>query len=127
MTWQQLLCKTEDQKLFAFVCTSDYIAVADAIGLPKDKLGACVDSGASSHYFPDRTKSLNYRPLEDRNITTVDGRSLKAVGIGDVHIKLPNGSEQTPALLKNAVYAPGMAFTLILVSWLDEADCSVIF
>jgi hypothetical protein len=51
---------------------------------------------------------------------------LKAVGIGDVCIKLPNGSKQTPALLKNAVYAPGMAFTLVSVSRLDKVDCSVI-
>ena len=121
------VAKTEDQELFAFTCTSDYVTIADAIGLPKDKLGACIDSGASSHYCPDRTRFQNFRPLEDRNITTADGRSLKAVGIGDVRIELPNGSKRTPALLKNAVFAPDMAFTLISVSRLDEADCSVNF
>jgi hypothetical protein len=63
MTWQWLL--RQDQELFTFTCTSDYVAVADAIGLPKDKLGACVDSGVSSHYCPDCTKFLNYQPLED--------------------------------------------------------------
>src|ERR1700722_13762592 len=86
------VAKTEDQELFAFTCTSDYVTVADAIGLPKDKLGACIDSGASSHYCLDRTRFQNFWPLEDRNITTADGRSLKAVGIGDVRIELPTGS-----------------------------------
>ena len=52
---------------------------------------------------------------------------LKAVGIGDVRIDLPNGAMTTPALLKDAVYAPDMAFTLISVSALDKANCSVMF
>jgi hypothetical protein len=121
------IAKDEDEELFAFTCTSDYVAAADSIGVPKDKCGACVDSGASNHYCPDRTKFQNYRPLVNRNITTADGRSLKAVGIGDVLIELPNGSKRTPALLKNAIFAPDMAFTLISVSRLDRAHCSVDF
>jgi len=65
--------------------------------------------------------------LKNRNITTTDGWTLKAVDIGDVHIDLPNGNKQTPALLKKTVYTPDMAFTLISVSRLDKADCSVTF
>jgi hypothetical protein len=87
------VAKTEDQELFAFMCTSDYIAIGDTIGLPKDKLGACLDSGASTHYCPDHTKFQNFQPLEDQNITTTDGCSLKVVSIGDVHIELLNGSK----------------------------------
>ena len=49
------------------------------------------------------------------------------VGIGDVRIELHNGPKWTPALLKDAVYAPGMAFTLISVGRLDKADCLVTF
>src|SRR5882762_10991778 len=64
---------------------------------------------------PDCMKFQNFRPLEDRIITTVDGCSLKAVSVGDVCIKLLNGTKQTPALLKNVVFAPDMAFTLISV------------
>jgi hypothetical protein len=67
----------------------------------------------------------NYLPLDNHDITTADGQILKAVGIGDVPINLPNGSKQTPALLKEAVYSPEMAFTLISVGHLDQADCTV--
>ena len=52
---------------------------------------------------------------------------LKAVGIGDIRIDLQNGTMTTPALLKDAVYAPDMAFTLISVSALDKANSLVIF
>ena len=101
----------ENEELFAFTCTSDYAAVANTLQIPKERLGACIDSGASSHYCPDRTKFHNYKPIDNRDITTADGHILKAVGMGDVHIELPNGSKRTRAVLKNAVYAPDMAFT----------------
>ena len=65
--------------------------------------------------------------MDNRNITTADGQSLKAVGIGDLRIDLPNGTKQTSALLKDTVYAPDMAFTLISVGHLNKADCSVTF
>ena len=37
--------------------------------------------------------------------------SVRAVGIGDVCIELPNGQKHTKAILKKAIYAPDMAFT----------------
>ena len=116
-----------NDELFAFTCTSDYVAAAEALHIPRSRLGACIDSGASRHYCPDRAKFENYRPINGRNITTADGRTLKAVGMGDVRIELPNGSKRTKALLKDAIYAPDMAFTLISISRLDEAECFVGF
>ena len=47
--------------------------------------------------------------------------------MGNVLIKLPNGAKHTKILLKDAIYAPDMAFTLISVSRLDEANRSAIF
>ena len=57
----------EDTEMFAFMCTSDYAAVAETLQLPKSKLGTCVDSGASRVYFQDRAKFTNYK-LIDRDI-----------------------------------------------------------
>ena len=34
-----------------------------------------------------------------------DGRSLNAVGIGDLHIELPNGLDKTKTIFKNAIHA----------------------
>ena len=86
-----------------------------------------MDSGASRYYCPDCDKFENYQPISGQNITTADGHTLRAVGAGDVHIELPNGTKRTKAILKEAVYAPDMAFTLISVSWLDNAGSSIIF
>jgi hypothetical protein len=104
----------------------DYVAVADAIGLLKNKFSACIDSSTSTHYCLDCTKFQNYQSLEDHDITTEDGQTLKAVGISDVQFELKNGSKYIPVLL-NTIYTPDMAFTLILISQLDEADCLVNF
>src|SRR5882762_8113715 len=53
--------KENNDELFAFVCTSAYANVAEALNVPKSKLGTCVDSGASRDYCPDREKFTNYR------------------------------------------------------------------
>ena len=52
---------------------------------------------------------------------------IKAIGIGDVRIDLPNGNGETKTLLKETLHAPDMAFMLISVSRLDHANCSVTF
>ena len=115
-----------NSEMFAFVCTSAYANVAEALKVPKSKLGTCVDSGASRDYCPDRKKFTNYR-LIDRDITTADGRTVKAIGMGDMHVELPNGSKKTKTTFKDAIHAPGMAFTLISISHLDKAGYSVTF
>jgi hypothetical protein len=70
----------EDNNMFAFACTSDYVAVAETLQLLKSKLGTCIDSGATQVYSPDHFKFSNYRPI-DHDITTADGRIVKAVGV----------------------------------------------
>jgi hypothetical protein len=114
---ETIVVVTEDNKdnLFAFTCTSDYMAVVDTLEVLKSKLGTCMDSGASRHYCPDQTKFTDYKAVEHK-ITTADGRTLTTTGVGDLHIDLPNGSEKTKTILKGAVHAPDMAFTLISIS-----------
>lgn len=66
--------------------------------------------------------------VPNHNITTTDGQVLKAVGMGDAQIKLPNGGDkQSKVVLKDAIYAHNIAFMLILVSCLDIAKYSVTF
>jgi hypothetical protein len=118
--------KDDENDLFAFTCTSNYAAAAETLDLPKSKWGTCIDSGASCDYCPDRSKFTNYKIVE-REITTADGKTLKAVGVGDLQIELPNGSKMTKMTFENAMHAPGMAFTLISISRLDKAGYSVVF
>ena len=56
-----------------------------------------------------------------------DGQMLNAIGMGDLQLKLPNGSGKTTTIFKDAIHAPEMAFTLISISRLDKAGFSVTF
>src|SRR5271155_70413 len=89
-------------------------------------LGHVLTVAPSRDYCPDRAKFSNYKSIE-RKITKADGRTLSAIGIGDLHIEIPNGSAKTKTVFKNAIHAPDMAFTLISISRLDRAGFSVTF
>jgi gag-polypeptide of LTR copia-type/GAG-pre-integrase domain len=121
-----VVANDDDDGLFAFTCSSDYKEVANAIKVPKSRMGGCVDSGASQHYSPDRKNFSNYRTI-DRDITTANGRVVKAIGMGDLHIDLPNGSKRTAFTFKAAIHSPDLAFTLISVRRLDTAGYTVTF
>ena len=79
--------------MFAFTCTSNYTDVAAAIPIPKSSFSTCIDSRASNSYLPDRTKFSNYQEI-DRDISTADSHVVKAIGMGDLHLELTNGSKQ---------------------------------
>ena len=115
-----------DNDMFAFVCSSAYANIVEALNVPKSRLSTCVDSGASRDYCPNRERFTNYRTI-DCNITTADGRTVKAIGMGDMHVDLPNRSKKTTTTFKDAIHAPEMAFTLISISRLDKAGYSVTF
>ena len=118
--------KEEDKEMFAFTCTSDYTDVAVATPIPKSSFGTCVNSGASNDYSPDWTKFSNYKEI-DRDITTADSCIVKAIGLGDLHLELPNGSKTTKVIFKNAIHSPTMAFTLLSISKLDTLGNKVTF
>ena len=71
-------------------------------------------------------KFTNYRTI-DCSITAADGRELKAVGMGDLEMELPNGSGTTKMKFEQAIHAPDMAFMLISISQLDKAGYKVTF
>ena len=122
-----MVAESLDDELLTFTCTSDYADLPRVLQIPKSHLGACIDSGASCHYCPDCERFENYQPISGQNITTADRCTLTVVGIGDVHIELPNGSKHMKVILKEAIYAPDVAFTLVSISWLDDAGSSITF
>lgn len=95
--------KTNDDDLFAFTCTSAFSAVADVTPASTNSFGACTDSSASGHYFPDKSKFINYW-LIGGEIVAADECALKALQIGDVQIDLLNGGGKTKALFKEPIH-----------------------
>ena len=108
----------------ALVCTSDFRSEAHAVA---NHTGSIVDSGASRHFSLEWSKFLNYEEFSNSEpIRAADGRTFSALGKGDLKIYLPNGNQKlTLITLKNVLYSPNMAFTLISVSCVDRAGFSL--
>ena len=115
------------QSVFTFTCTSNYIEVTCALNIPKSLLSICIDSSTSQCYSPNHNTFTNYCLISNTTITTANGWKLKVLGKGNVQIELPNGAKDTNTLLKEAIHAPDIAFTLISVSQLNNMKCSAIF
>ena len=85
------------------------------------------DSGASHHMSPYCNKFLNFVSIKPKTIRAADSQEFEATGLGDMHIKLPNGRSRLQILLKNVLYAPAMGLTLILISKITKAWFTTIF
>ena len=52
--------KPTDKDLFEFTCMSGFSAISDSNPIFENPLAACIDSSASSYYYPDRSNFINY-------------------------------------------------------------------
>jgi hypothetical protein len=99
----------------AFIMT-DLVSIAQWMGIPPECHGAIIDSSVTSHFCPDRTKFTNFISITPQDIYTANGSVLSTTRKGDVKIDLPLGKEKTSVTLRDALYAPSMAFMLIFTN-----------
>jgi hypothetical protein len=94
---------------------------------PRSK-GELYDSGASCHMSPFRNNFVSFCSVPPRPIMAADKRLFFANGIGDLRIRVPNGeSSYTPVILRNALYAPEMALTVVSIGRIAKAGLTVAF
>ena len=82
---------------YAMLTTTDPDTPDDTTALAaSNHSGIIIDSGASRHFSPDRSKFLNYKEFSNHEpIRAADGRTFHALGKGDIQIILPNGSNKS--------------------------------
>ena len=83
-----------------------------------------LDSGASFHTTPHQNILRNYVTGDYGVVYLADGEPLKIIGIGDVEIKLSNGSIWK---LQQVRHVPELKKNLISVGQLDESGHSINF
>jgi hypothetical protein len=106
---------------------SDLTGIAKMLNVPADCQGAIVDSGASTHFRPDRLKFKNFVDISPQEVYTMNGSVLSATRCGDMTIDLPLGTKRTMVTLKDALYTPTMVFTLISMNQITSAGLAVLF
>src|SRR5882762_8714080 len=111
---------------YAFA-TSDLCSIANQLKIPAASRGAIIDSGASAHFCPDRAKFTDFTAINPLEVRTADGSSISATGRGNVRIELPLGAERTAVTLKDVLYTPKMAFTLISTNRITAAGFALHF
>ena len=76
-----------------------------------------VDSGASSHMTNERNLLVNYREFQTpEKVGLGDGRTVNAVGIGNVHVNMTfKVSKPKKAVMYNVLYVPKLACNLFSV------------
>jgi hypothetical protein len=63
---------------YAFA-SSDLASIAKQINIPVERHGAIIDSGATSHFCPDRSKFITFTPIEPQQVHTADGSTISAI------------------------------------------------
>lgn len=122
----QSMKDNESGTMFAYAATSSFHSVDAKLGIPLEQHNMILDSGASHHYCPNKSKFKNFSPITD-NVKLADGRKLPTLGVGDVEVTLPNSNKKNMVLLKECVYAPEMVFTLISIRYITSTGASVTF
>ena len=114
----------DDAKNIALVVTSGHNHAAHAVS-PSTSI--IIDCGVSSHFSPDKNKFLNVHKIDTKPVKAANRHIFKAIGCGDLKVKMPtcNGYKPMTITLQGAYFSLNMAFTLISISCLDHAGCSI--
>src|SRR6202522_895751 len=107
--------------------TLTHAALAGVVGVKPTDVDL-YDSGATRHMSGFHHRFVNLIEIEPKPITTADKRMFSATGRGDMYIYLPNKDlPPSKILLKDVLYAPSMAVTLVSISHIAAAGATVIF
>jgi hypothetical protein len=85
------------------------------------------DSGASRHMSPHCKSFVTYQSINAHPILTANNEVFHTIGMGDLQITVPNGSNSTNVLLRDTLHAPDLALTVVSIGQIVKAGYSVNF
>jgi hypothetical protein len=105
---------------------NDYV-FASATSVQAGRGSTIIDSGATSHFCPDCPKFITFEAIKAQDICMADGSTISALGQGDIKVNFLLGNKYTTVTLKNTLYTPKMALTLISAHRITAAGFTVQF
>ena len=82
--------------------------------------------GTLGHMSPNKHRFTTFKEITPHAINAADKTVFKATGVGNMRIGIPNGKTTMHVTLKNVLYCPDLAFTLISLMRCDVAGYSVL-
>src|SRR6266481_2933107 len=79
------------------------------------------NSGASAHMSPSQSRFISLQSITPRPIKAADHTLFVATAVSELHILIPNGKTTRDVTLKQALFCPDLAFTLVLLTKCDIA------
>ena len=105
----------------------EYAVLTETVGAKPTDINL-YDSGATRHMSGFCHRFLNFVEIVPKPISTADKQTFSATGKGDMYINIPNGDlPPSKILLKDVLYTPTMAVTLVSISWIAAAGSMVVF
>jgi hypothetical protein len=105
----------------------DNYAFATAVSIQVGRGGTIIDSGTTSHFCPDRAKFITFEAMKTQEVRMADRSTISALGRGDIKVNLLLGNMYTTVTLKNTLYTPKMALTLISVHRITAVGFTIQF
>ncbi|PPR01831.1 LOW QUALITY PROTEIN: hypothetical protein CVT26_008262 [Gymnopilus dilepis] len=90
--------------------------------------GKILNCRATNHFTSERSALINFREITPVPINAANDNSFRATSRGDMRIELPNSQAPATTLtLQNVYYAENMAYTLVSITCLVNAQFTVSF
>ena len=105
--------------------SGEAFVVAESVQtLAKAKL---YNSRCTNHISPYKSHFNNFEPIKTCHFRTANKQMFSTIGKGELVVNIPSDSSTTQLRLKDVLYSPEVAYTLVSIGRLDEEGFFVIF
>ncbi|KAG6327756.1 hypothetical protein ID866_11333 [Astraeus odoratus] len=85
------------------------------------------DSGITHHLSPYCDCFASFKPILPKGFDAVNQQSFSAMGIGDMLVEVPNGTDVSTIRLTEVLYSPEIGYTLVSIGRIDDTGCITTF
>jgi len=123
---------THEVKVISSIPLTQPVSTALAHVAPQSIPEVCLtselyDSGATRHMTPYHQSLVNYATITPKPINAANQLTFCAIGCSDLPIRVPNGPSFSNITLRNVLYTPDIAQTLVSVGLIDDAGYTMTF
>ncbi|KAF5369735.1 hypothetical protein D9757_011985 [Collybiopsis confluens] len=98
-----------------------------ALAASEENSGTCADSGASDHFFKNRSDFVTYMPCSQTCQSSEASTTLKVIGYGQATKTFVHNGKDITITFDHALHTPNISSDLISISKLDGKGCQILF